>query len=317
MSRLQSASDYQREIAALDRMLGEERALSADDRTFAGQFSLQQLEQRRDSLIRELHDLGDDGLTHHEIDVILTGQPVMGHAIQVEFLGVVLTKLQEFVRSLLTAEQRPDAQRRRFAADIRKISNLQLAGTFPGSFGMQLEAAQEQPELDGFTALAPTIRAMLSLIASADTPEEVLDRLAESGPLVTTSYKELLGVISAANADMRVVWPSVEARAEASVRASQAAQMVKTLEEVRETTSGQYYTGVLDITNRRNGRFGFTTEDGERFDGIVEPHVMDDLRRFYDRRCQAYILTREFHHLTTGARRKQHRLQELNAAPKR
>jgi len=35
------------------------------------------------------------------------------------------------------------------------------------------------------------------------------------------------------------------------------------------------------------------TDSGEFFDGIGEDHLMDDLRLFYDRRCQAYIVTRE------------------------
>ena len=148
-------------------------------------------------------------------------------------------------------------------------------------------------------------------MGAGDDPERVLTHLAEIAPRAARQYEELIAELSNNEADIRVIWPNVSGDREAALRSTQSGRLLATLREVDEDSSGSYYEGTLDISNRRHGRFGFVTGDGVQFDGVVEDELMDKLRDFYDRRCRAWIETRTVTHRRTGIRKVSHRLQEL------
>jgi hypothetical protein len=309
MSRLQTITDYQQELAQLDAMIHEEEGAGAPD--FASTLTLSSLRYRREALAAELAELTDETLPGHEIDIMFEGAPVHGHTIETEFMGNVLLKVQHLVRSIAASKGPESAAKGPLPTSAKKAATLRFASSFQGSFGMRLEAIQEQPELDGFFALAPTLQSVLDLVNAADTPDVVLGRLAELGPRARNTYRDLIADISSANADVRVVWPNISGPRTARLKSSQATRLLGTLKEIRTHVDGRYYVGLLDQASRRRGKFGFESDDGEKFDGTVEKDVMDQVREFFDRRCRAYILTRVVEHPRTGIVRRSHRLQEL------
>lgn len=309
MSRLQTLSDYERELTRLDEMVESAKALGIND--VATRLNLASLAGRRAALASQLAELSDEQLPGQELDLVFEGRPVVGHKIESEFMGEILQRVQHLIRAIADSE-RPDPRNAGpFRANIRKATTLHFAGAFSGSFGMRLEAIQEQPTLDGWLPLAPTLRTVMELVGSGDRPEEVLDHLALLGPRARRSYREFVEQLGEAHADLRVRWPNRSGPREARLRPRQAARLAQTLGQVRSHVDGRYYLGVLDGASRRHGRFEFASNEGEQFAGVVEPEILDDLKRFYDRPCRAYILTRELEHPRTGVVRRAFRLQEL------
>lgn len=315
MSKLRSVADYEREIAGLDAMIKREHRLNEVEYDAAADLSLHSLVQRREALAAELRMLGDERMPGHELDVIFSGEPVRGHSLDAEFMGKVLLKIQNLVRAMVAAEDHSTAQSGSFSDDVRRVARLQFAESFAGSFGMRLEAFQEQYELDGRIPLAPTLSSLIELLEAGDSPEPVLLHLAELGQRASKHYEELVEELSKGAADMRLIWPNVSGQREANLRQSQATKLLGTLREVREETDGRFYTGFLDVANKRHGRFGFQTDDGYFFDGVVEGHLLPYLREFYDRHCRAFITTRVVRHQRTGIEKRSHRLQELQSVP--
>jgi hypothetical protein len=131
----------------------------------------------------------------------------------------------------------------------------------------------------------------------------------------TTDYEELIEELTTSKADMQLVWPHVSGERQVALPATKAARVLTTLREVQVNSSGRFYWGTLDQASRRYGRFGFASDEGEIFDGVVENHLIDELKFYYDSRCKAWIETKTVRNPRTGAIKKSHRLQELQFAP--
>ncbi len=258
-----------------------------------------------------LESLGDERLPGQSFDVIFSGEPVNDHQMDSEFAGRMLLSVQALLRAIVGGSRNPRASSRHFSAEVRASSRLWLAEVFPGSFGMRLEAVQEEPELTGLSAIANDLEKMVDLIGASDGEEELLRRVAIVGPLGAKSYEEVLQSISSAKATVTFRWPRVSGVLGGRVATNPARNALAVLRDVGEETDGHYYVGLLDTASRRRGRFGFTATDGEVFDGDVEQDIMDSLRDYYDRQCKVYIVTRTVTHRRTGAIQRYHRLQEL------
>jgi len=311
MTRLASVADYEREISRLDAVISRLSEQLRQSPDFATEMELYTLEQRRADVQRELRELGDERMPGHEVDLIFNGKPVDHNRLSAAFMGSVLLKVQNLIRTLRAGDTENVGARGRLPQAVLRSAELHFAGSFVGSFGMRLEALDEQFDLEGNAPLAPTLKSFLSLVEAGDDTGELLGRIAEIPSRAAKQYEDLIAELSDNEADLRIIWPNTSGVREASLRAVEASRLLVTLREVREDSHGQYYVGTLDIGNRRHGRFGFLTDEGETFDGIVEDHLIDQLREFYDTRCRAWIETREIRHQRTGAVKLSHRLQEL------
>lgn len=311
MTRLLSAADFKREIDELRGLLVEEQRLQREEPTFSGTLAISTLQSRLSSLEAELNSLSDVALTGHEISVILDGDAVSGHQVEVDVMGRVLLALQSLVTAIVAGASKHAPRTGPYPEAIRRASTLRFAGSFAGSFGMRLEAIQDQPELDGFVPLAPTISTVMALVNTPGEGDDLHDLLLSTGERARQRFQVLVGTLTASDTSIRVLWPTVEGDKEAHLNVSRARQLQSRLKEVQVDEIGHYYVGELDSADKRKGKFGFTTEDGTLFDGVVEEHLLPELKTFFGRVCRAYIVTRTVTQTSTGGRKQQHRLQEL------
>ena len=86
------------------------------------------------------------------------------------------------------------------------------------------------------------------------------------------------------------------------------AQFRKTAERIA------WSRGVLDGAIKTKGFFQFITEDNRVFSGAVAKAVLEQLRDFYDRECEALITTTEVTDAATGEVKTAHRLEKLRHA---
>lgn len=318
MSRLKTVADYERAIAELDALISRERAVEAEANwDFATASMVRSLQKEREALNSELHAIHDDDHVAFEIDVILDGRPVREHRIETEFMGKLLLRLQGLVRSMLAASSPETRETGQVKAKFRRAAELQFAGSFSGSFGMRLESIQEQVELDGSLAIAPVLRSLLELLEAGDNTDLALEKISELDIRSSKAYEDLVSELSNNEADIRVIWPNLSGPREAALRSTQASRLLTTLREVRDESNGAWYLGTLDEASKRYGRFGFMTDEGATFDGVVEEPLIDTLRDYYDRRCRAWIETRVITHQQTGVVKKSHRLQQLEPVDER
>jgi hypothetical protein len=311
MSKLRSVTDYEREIAAIEDLIERTRRDIGAEFNVVSRYSIAALEARRDALRRQLEELGDEGLPGHEIDVVLTGTPVAGSAIDASFLSLVLHDVQSLVTAILASSNGVQARVGRVRSNLERASSLRFAGSFAGSFGMRLETADTQLELTGETGLAPTFDHFLSLLSVGTNSGRLLDELAPLGARARANYRKLLHHLDREHANVRVVWPTTRGVREATVTSTTAHDLLGTLGRVTEEADGRFFDGVLDGANTRKGNFEFVTDGGDVLSGAVEKEIIESLRRFFDRRCRAYILTRKVTDTGTGDSRVHHRLQEL------
>lgn len=310
MSRLLTYADYQRELRALRELLAHEEVLQIEEPAVAGEIAKASLNARIRMLEEEIRQLTDDQLPGVELDIILSGESVVGNRVDSEVMGKVLLEMQHMVSSIVAESSDEHAQAGPFSASVKRASTLRFAESFSGSFGMRLEAVQDQVELDGFFTLAPSMHTLVDLVSSSDR-EQLLTSLATAGERAAKHFTSLLSTLSSSNTALKVIWPTTGGRREAFLGVARVKEVHALLREISVEEQGHYYYGELDSANKRKGRFGFTAQTGEVFDGVVEEHLVEELKRYFDRVCRAYIVTRVVRHVSSGVEISQYRLQEL------
>lgn len=311
MSRLLTANDYRREISALEQLIREQRAAGPVD--FATEVSIRSLEQRHAELRRELEDLGDTGLPGHELEVVLIGAPVVHESVEVPFLAALLERLQKLITAIAGAASGSLARTGPIKKRIARRSRLRLAGTFSGSFGLRLEAVGEQLELEGMSVVAPAFDALLELLESGEDSDRLLQSLAPVGARATSEYRALLEHLRVGQAGVRVAWPGVLRTREASIRPGAAERIANRLNRVEQRQWAETKTGELHMGDRRDLKFGFTTDGGDVFRGTISPDLLEDVTEFFGKRCRAYIVITEAIDTLTKDVRRHYRLLELRS----
>jgi hypothetical protein len=312
MSKMMSARDYHRELGELRSLIEHEERLTADyGPDAASDAVLQSLKSRYDILARELERLGNEGMEKQELSVIFEGRPVHGHTVDASFLGTMLQDLQRVVEAMVATTHGVFTRTSSLPKGVRKRAALRFAGSFAGSFGMELETADQELELGDPSSIGAAIRSLVQLLQVGDDAAIIdsLDALNSRGRI---RYMEMLNDLAKSGATMRVEWPSVSGRVSASLRAAQAKKLHDRLSHVSEQEWMKSYRGTLDGALKNRGVFEFRTSENEIFTGRLGPGVLEDLKQFhYEEPCIATISTREVVDAVTQDRRAFHRLEKL------
>lgn len=312
MSKMMSARDYHRELGELKSLIAQEERLTAEFGPDAGaEAVLHSLRNRYEALASEFERLGSDGLEKQELSVVFEGKPVHGHTVDATFLGTMLQDLQRVVEAIVATSHGVLTRTSSLPQAVRKRAALRFAGSFAGSFGMELETVEQELDLGDPAAMGSSIQSLVNLLQVGEQ-DAVLDSLGALNSRGRVRYMELLSDLAKSGATMRVDWPSTNGRVSASLRASQAKKLHARLSNVSEKEWIRSYRGTLDGALKNRGLFEFRTENDDVFSGRLGPGVMDDLKRFhYEEPCIATISTREVTDAVTQDRRQFHRLERL------
>lgn len=312
MSKLQSVADYEREIAELDRLIQLEESLAQEHgMDFATELSIQSFRTRRAALEQEMRELGDERMPQHEIAVTFEGRPIHNHTVEAAFLSTMLRDLQRVVESVVASAAGSTGRTGPLAQAVRQRSTLRFAGSFAGSFGMRLETAAQELELDDAGSVAHTVDTLVRLLESGDDSPRLLEAIAPLTARARANYMSLLDHLRESGAEMRVEWRSTKGPRQARLTATKAERALDKLRRVDEKEYLQSHRGVLDGAIKSRGIFEFRTDDGEVLAGGVAESVIPRLREFFDQPCIALITTREVTDRTTGDTRVYHRLEDL------
>lgn len=315
MSRLASVSDFRREIAAVEALIAEQEALVREHGIdFSTELLMESLRSRKDELQRELEALGDEGLPGQELAVVVKGAPVSGGAVEADFLGTLLKDVQGLIRSIVAAQFGSERRQGAWEPEIKRRSTLRFADSFAGSFGMVLEAVDEQLELEGRLAIQPAFEDMFQVLSSTAEGGSFLESLAPLGPRARSRLRKLLEHISAAEADVSFQWPVVQGRVEASVSKRKAQALVDALRRIDETETLETITGMLEGAILRTGYFEIQTDAGEVVGGRVAPPIRKAVAPFFGKQVRATVITTTVTDHGTGEQKTTYRLVELDPA---
>ena len=317
MSKLQSPADYERELAEVERLIGLQQAFAEQHGLdFATELSLHSLESRRTELREEMQRIGDERIPQQEIAVIFDGRPVHDHTVDANFLSTMLRDLQRVVQNIVASAAGATGRAGPIAQAIRERSTLRFAGSFAGSFGMRLETAAQEFDLDDAGSVAQTLDSLVRLIDTNEETPALLEAVAPLNARARASYMTLLDHLRESGGEMQVMWTSTRGPRRARLSAERAERVLSKLRQVDEIESLRSYRGVLDGAIKTRGIFEFRTTDDRLIAGAVAPDVIPQLRDFFDQSCEALITTREVTDRITGDRRIYYRLERLTEVGK-
>jgi hypothetical protein len=279
MSDRMSPREYEREIAQIDELLADVDRLG-DDIPFGLQVAFEGLANKRSALIEERERLGDQGMVAHDLLVKLEGKPVHGHSIDADFLSELLGKLQDVARSFVAAMAGRATAAGPIPQPLQRMAKLRFAGSFAGSFGMVLETADEQRELEitGAAPLADALSTLLDLLESGADRVRLLDGLGSLGERARSHYRDLLQNIAKEQATLEVVWPTVSGPRAARIKASTARRAAAVLAQVKEETEYEVRTGLLTGANVRLGTFELVDDRAEVIAGRISRQIPEEIR---------------------------------------
>jgi hypothetical protein len=312
MSRLMSAADYQREIAEAEGMLAtEHQMLERYGFDAASELALTTWQNRINQLKRELEEIGDAGLPTQELSLRFEGRPIHGHSVEVPFIATALRNFQSIVTASVGSAVGRMARSGRFSESLRTITTLRLVDTFQGSFGVHLETSEEQLELSGENFIAEAVDSLMHLM-TAEGDETVFEALGPFDARAVVNYRRFLEHLKANQADLEVSWYSVSGTQKIRLTAERAGRISRRLAQFKKTEQrAAWVPGRLDGAIKTSGFFQFITEGNQTISGDVAKSVLDRLREYYDRECEAFVTTLVVTDAATGEVKTWYKLEDL------
>lgn len=248
------------------------------------------LEARRDALVAELLAFERAG-TSANVVLAFDGDPVAGApGIDAAFAGKALTQFQDLV-SILDAAKSGEIKLTGRIPD-KKASQLRVVGTVEGSFGFELQEA-DNPMFP--SSLSETVGTATRLIAAAGQGDEEYVQIAsEVDARAQTKLGSFLESIKSANAICKVVADDTEAMLD-KPRMDAAVERVTTT-RVEETT--QFVDGTFAGVTLETRHFDHRIRDvGGVIKGKVDKSVDQTTmaqwdRKWLNRSCTAVVVRR-------------------------
>lgn len=202
------------------------------------------------------------------------GDPVVGHSVNIEFLGSLLMSFQKLMNAVAQVTISEPTARGSVADSVISQSRLRLSTTFASSFGMELTLADpQQPTLfkEGF-AVAEEV---CSLLNGDAEPLAALHMIAHSR--IRRHYVSLMELLSKAGASVTVFTQHRPVGSRLS--ASQARDRVAWLELQNVSRGELAIEGALVAGNLDTGTFEIKTESGVNYQGYFSPEAAEEMRQ--------------------------------------
>jgi hypothetical protein len=289
MTRLTTAADYLREIAEIDAML----SAHGRDPSFALRVAQRGLVHRRAELAEQMESMATAGRFAQELDLVLDGDPVERNTIEARFLSEVLNTFQGLVRDLLADMSGRLGRAGTVARAFAERSVLRVAGSFPGSFGLHIEAGVGEFHLEDAGSFAESLSTLLQLVSAGDSNPEFVSEYEPLSQRTKSKYLALLKQLGDNGASMRLVWPTPSGVREAALGARQASDRLVFLTRFEESSRIEHVVGKLDAATHSSATFTIVTDERQRISGTVEEHLLERMGRHWGKRISATLSVRE------------------------
>ena len=227
---------------------------------------------------------------NYDVEFLFGGDPVLGHAIEISFLGQFLYSLQNTFNALGQWRADSASQFGRVQQNIIDNNRLLLAATFPGSFGAGLSVISDaqKSEQNGDLSLFEDERIPSE---TGELPEDLLEILQQlldgnagkaallealTQPRVKTHYQKLIELVVKRGVELQF---STRARPQAvRISTEQARARLSWLENLQTKEDVQTLEGVLVGGSIERDRFELKQAD-ELIEGRMTAEAARSFRR--------------------------------------
>ncbi len=122
-------------------------------------------------------------------------------------LGKLLSGFQELLNAIGQRTLGSVAARGRIAVNVIEEMRLDVAGVFPGSFGVELHA-RKNADLFGDSAVGDALETLVALISSADDDAALATRLEQAKGRAASKFRDLALTVVGSADNMAVQWGS-------------------------------------------------------------------------------------------------------------
>jgi hypothetical protein len=273
------------------------------------------LESRLQMLDDELAALETQEALDTRAKAVLTfgGKPVVeAGAIEATFGAEALQAFQRLVSTTAATREGRELRARGPIPD-EGAYRLFITGTFPGSFGFELEEVATEPREEPGVLRAAVDDASRLLQATQLDDESYADAVAQSNPRVVKALADFLGLMESREATLRLAVEKRECLFDSHESVAAAAERTRktSINEAREPIQG-----VLSGVFAKGRRFEFQVDDGgEVINGRIMQDIADpsSLKPYLWTHCvaQMWIVTVE----QAGKERRVHYLTGVQPLP--
>lgn len=221
------------------------------------------------------------------VDFALTGEGRRRPTIGARTLSNAVGSLQSVVDAIALSQAGFRSRKGRVPHGIKENVQLEVAGAFPSSFGLRMEAAVP-PDLFGEAPTTPVFKALLGLISAGSDEQRLADELAVLGGRVAGQYTALMTKLASVRAGFKLRWASpavFESFSAPDVSWEKALQisdaLLRTIEGVSEIYEIRARLDGIDVITKRFHLLNLETD--ERLRGHISeayvPHARSEQAR--------------------------------------
>lgn len=202
------------------------------------------------------------------------------HEASARVLGNIITKMQELVDAIGYKASGQHKLLGRIPQFIIDQTDLRVAFSFPGSFGVQVRSAWRSGNPE-FTLIEQSMVTMIGLISTAEDEDTLKENLRVLERRVVGKYSEFLESISNANVGIRcqLGTPSKEKPLYASISHQQIESTLKIAREIESEFSELTVHGRLRGVFLDPYRFKITDANSHEYSGDIYPEAIAEASR--------------------------------------
>ena len=253
---LRTVSEIREQLLDLAKVRHAAEAYGTLD--FASQIGLESILRHQDALHEELRasEMLESGSA---VELVLDGDPVTQHAVQANFLGNFLAKVQHLVNALAQAMTSVPTARAPLPRNIVAENRLMVAAGFlPSSFGLRCSLPTREELGQLYEPSSQTVLDTITELLSDKLPSENLAGLV-SHARVKKHYFELLEMLSKNGANLKIRTRNKPYGVK--LHTKQARERVEWLDLLQTTEEQILLSGILVGGNIETARFELKVGD--------------------------------------------------------
>lgn len=293
---MRTRSEIRNELADLATALS---AFDADAlaEPFGVRLMRESLDRRREVLVEELRHAEDADLV-----MVLNGQAVVDHAVEVDFLVKILSPFEKAASAVAQALEDAATKAGVIPAAIRDRAAVRLQATFAGSFGLLLGG----PPLDEQLLLPidddlprplfeRAIGRLMAIVDAGNDPDNfdqgILDQIGDLGQRSASHVIDLAKSVSGSGATVEFLWAD-QSHPQRRVLLSPlvANRLQEVLSHIEMTEVEQPIRGRLVEASLLRRTFGVELEDGTVIRGGVDPDIAHRVEEYFGRQIDGRML---------------------------
>lgn len=275
-----------RRLADLEGSLAAQQiCLRNEPDSFAFRLGCKSLMMLQERLAQERIEL----LRHRvaeKINIAIEGADFARNSANIGTLGTFLIRMQKLFNSVAQSITSGPKMRGPIPTDILKGTNLQLASTYPSSFGMSLFVDAGR-DLIGESLASSSLKSLFELLDAVTRDDGISDASAQYGSRSLNHLRHMSAVLSRADAKMNLEWSDYSGiKHYWHVDAQQATEIEKRISSVKEINSEVIeISGMLVGASLLRNRFELVSDDQTLIQGVMGADVRAKIKDAFGLRC--------------------------------